>query len=144
MSVPLNDESPNWPSLWHFGTCWAGKLIAGLLLPGGERLKIMTRVIERLLTSHPVLPGALQAHAFIPSTAVQLALTADCEASPPAVHIPLLQTRQHLLPNFLSHEHRLGLPASSFLRQRLFQPHFAFIPRMSKLVRQQGGHPLPK
>jgi hypothetical protein len=41
-------------------------------------------------------------------------------ALPTAVHIPLLQTRQHLFSDFLTHEHRLGLPVSSFLSQRAF------------------------
>jgi hypothetical protein len=59
-------------------------------------------------------------------------------ALPPTPHIPLPQTRQHLSSDFLTHEHRLGLPVSFFLSQRPFQLHPAFIPQVSKLMRQQG------
>ncbi len=77
MPAPPHHWSPEWPTLWRLGACWAGRPIAGLLLPGVERLKIMTGVVEQLMVSHPVLPGALQTHAFIQSTAVQLAPQRD-------------------------------------------------------------------
>ena len=80
MPAPPDQWIPDWPSLWRFGACWAGRPIGGLLLPGAERLKIMNRVITQLMETHPVLPGALQTHAFIQSTAVQIALGVTREA----------------------------------------------------------------
>jgi DNA-directed RNA polymerase specialized sigma24 family protein len=74
MSEDTYHWSPDWPSLWRFGACWAGRPIGGLLLPGNERTKITTGALEQLMARHPVLPGALQTQAFIQSTTVQLAL----------------------------------------------------------------------
>lgn len=80
MSDFSHQWSPDWALLWRFGACWAGRPIPGLLLPGSERLKITTHTLDRLMASHRVLPGALQTHAFIQSTAVELALKTTREA----------------------------------------------------------------
>jgi DNA-directed RNA polymerase specialized sigma24 family protein len=80
MDAPSQHWSPDWSALWRFGACWAGRPVGGLLLPGSERLKIMTGVVGQLMATHPVLPGALQTHAFIQSTAVKDALRATREA----------------------------------------------------------------
>jgi DNA-directed RNA polymerase specialized sigma24 family protein len=80
MSADSHHWSPDWPNLWRFGACWAGRPIGGLLLPGSERLKITTGALEQLMASHPALPGALQTHVFIQSTAVQSALSATRES----------------------------------------------------------------
>jgi DNA-directed RNA polymerase specialized sigma24 family protein len=66
--------------LWRFGACWAGRPVAGLLLPGTERLKVTTGTLDQLMASHPVLPDALQTYAFIQSTVVRIALDATRKA----------------------------------------------------------------
>ena len=80
MSAQSHHWSPDWPNLWRFGACWAGRPIAGLLLPGSERLKVVTGTFEQLMAEHPVLPGALETYAFIQSTAVRTALDATRKA----------------------------------------------------------------
>ena len=80
MSAPLHHWLPDWPTLWRFGACWAGRPVAGIVLPGAERLKIVTSVFEQFMTAHPVIPGSLETHAFIQSATVQAALTVTREA----------------------------------------------------------------
>jgi hypothetical protein len=86
MSADSHQWSPDWAMLWRFGACWAGRPIPGLLLPGGERLKITTGALEQLMASHPALPAALQTHAFIQSAVVRIALGATRVARMAPVH----------------------------------------------------------
>jgi DNA-directed RNA polymerase specialized sigma24 family protein len=95
----------------------------------------MNSVIEQLMASHPVLPGALQTHAFIQSTAVQIALSAAREAR----HASGSSDLWH------DPEHRGSTPVIDLMElqqrpeSRLWQDLFVLLkPRALGMLRGQG------
>lgn len=131
------------PQLQHCHQALAAGLL-GHLPDAPEHLHNLDTILGRPPFAHgriatPARAGIEQLDGVFTTIAELLAQLVNHAraALPPAPHIPLPQTRQHLFPNFLTHGHRLGLPVSSFLSQRPFQPRTAFIPRVSKLMRQQ-------
>jgi hypothetical protein len=78
MTLPIH-EAPactDWQVLWRYGACWAGRPIAGVILPGDERMKIMLAVMEQFMAQFPTAPGELQCYAFVQTEVTRRALEA--------------------------------------------------------------------
>lgn len=79
--MPISHTPPlDWVALWRFGACWAGRPIAGLVLPKEVRSQVMLAVMELFMKVHPTAPGSIQSHIFVQQHAVRLALEAARQA----------------------------------------------------------------
>ena len=75
-----NEWTADWPELWRFGACWAGRPVGGVVLPPVERTQIMVQVMEQFICTHPLLPGEMQCRAFLQANAVRVALEMTSKA----------------------------------------------------------------
>jgi DNA-directed RNA polymerase specialized sigma24 family protein len=72
MSLPI--ITLDWPNLWRYSTCWAGRPCSGLVLPGSEQLQIAKQVFSEMKNCFPVFPSTFRILDFLRGRSISLAL----------------------------------------------------------------------